>query len=248
MFLFVKLNFSASFHKYTHLFLLQFLYMDSNFVPQKDWQTGTYEFVARKSPILLKLFPLVYAGFAVAMIVGAYINLTHSFLFDVFYKLGKLCGEAALGLLGVVILPGIMGRLKIEIKISRLITLFRRQLGITVFLLALAHYMLLRLLPIAAGIFPFSLPVGFEVFGSLALFMLFALFLTSNNYSMRKLGPWWKRLHRFVYIAVGVLVLHTVFQRIGPFSIFIGTLFVLEIVSWCVYWVRQNSLEKPVAD
>lgn len=203
-----------------------------------------YEEIARKSPLILKLFPLVYMGFVAAMVVGTYVNLTHSFLFDVFYKLGKLSGDAALGLLGVVIVPGILGRLKIEIKISRVITLFRRQLGIMVFLLALMHYMLLRFLPIAAGIFPFSLPVGFEIFGSLALFLLFALFVTSNNYSMRKLGLWWKRLHRFVYAAIGVLVLHTIFQKISPWSIFISVLFVLEIVSWCVYWVRQNSLKK----
>ena len=222
--------------------------MDPNVTSQKDWQTVVYEYVARKSPILIKLFPLVYVGFIVAMIVGAYVNLTHSFLFDIFYKLGKLCGEAALGLLGVVIMPGILGRLKIELKISRVITLFRRQFGITVFLLALAHYLLLRLLPIAAGIFPFSLPVGFEVFGSLALFILFALFVTSNNYSMRKLGPWWKRLHRFVYVAVGILVLHTLFQKVGLWSIFIGTLFVLEIVSWCAYWLRKKTLEKSATD
>ncbi len=222
--------------------------MDTNTNLKKDWQTVVYEGVARKSQLVLKLFPLVYVGFIVAMMVGAYVNLAHSFLFETFYRLGKLCGEAALGLLGVVIVPGILGRLKIEIRISRVITLFRRQLGITVFLLALSHYMLLRLLPIAAGIFPFSLPVGFEVFGSIALFVLFALFVTSNNYSMRKLGLWWKRLHRFVYIAVGVLALHTIFQKISPWSIFIGTLFILEIISWGVYWFRQKSLNKSASN
>ncbi len=215
--------------------------MDNVAVLQKDWQTFIYEYVAKKSPLIIKLFLLVYVGFVGAMIVGAYVNLTHSFLFETFYKIGKLCGEAALGLLGMVIAPGILGRLKIEIKISRVITLFRRQLGITVFLLALAHYMLLRLLPIAAGIFPFSLPVGFEIFGSLALFILFALFLTSNNYSMKKLGHWWKRLHRFVYLAVEILVLHTVLQRIGPWSVFAGALLAAEIVSWFVYWFRLKT-------
>ncbi len=207
----------------------------------KSWQTKIYEYIAKKSPMMLKFFPLVYVGFALVVISGIYVDFTHSFLFDTFFWLGKKSGQFALALLTMVILPGILGRLKIEVKITRVITLFRRQLGITVFLLALAHYMLLRLLPIAAGIFPFSLPVGFEFFGTVALFILFALFLTSNNYSMKKLGPLWKRLHRFVYLAVGILVLHTVLQRIGPWSVFAGALLVAEIVSWFVYWFRLKT-------
>ena len=46
------------------------------------------------------------------------------------------------------------------------------------------------------------------IVGSLAFLCLLVLAVTSNRYSQRKLGRRWKQLHRLVYIALGLGLLH----------------------------------------
>lgn len=209
-----------------------------------DWQEQIYIWFAKKNSLFLKIFPIVFLIWAAAMTIGAFVNLTHSDLYALFYSLGKHSGQAALALLGIVLLPGILGRFRIEFKITRVITLFRRQLGITVFLFGLAHYCLIRFFPMLAGTYPISLPVGFEVWGTFALFILFFLFLTSNNFSKKHLGPWWKRLHRFVYVAVWFLAFHVAYQRISVWSLYAGIFGVLEIASFI--WEYFKKKQEPI--
>ena len=49
-------------------------------------------------------------------------------------------------------------------------------------------------------------------FKFLALVLSFPLLITSNNYSVKKLGKMWKVLHRLVYPIMFLLVLHTAMQ------------------------------------
>ena len=44
--------------------------------------------------------------------------------------------------------------------------------------------------------------------GALAFLGLLALALTSNNWSMRRLGAGWKRLHRLIYLILLLVLLH----------------------------------------
>lgn len=46
------------------------------------------------------------------------------------------------------------------------------------------------------------------IVGSLAFLCLLALTLTSNRYSQRRLGLRWKKLHRLVYLILGLGLLH----------------------------------------
>ena len=46
------------------------------------------------------------------------------------------------------------------------------------------------------------------IVGSLALVGLLALAVTSNRYSQRRLGARWKKLHRLVYVILGLGLLH----------------------------------------
>ena len=46
------------------------------------------------------------------------------------------------------------------------------------------------------------------IVGSLAFLCLLALALTSNRYSQRRLGARWKKLHRLVYLILGLGLLH----------------------------------------
>lgn len=209
-------------------------------LPQKNLQDKIFEAFAQRNKLIISLFHFLYYLLAVFLIIGAYVSLTGNSLEPLFYNLGKKFGQGALLLLGVVVLPGILGRFKLEIKLTRLITVFRRQLGILVFISAFIHFSLVRGFPYITGLFPFK--IFSELFiaaGFLALFLMFFMFLTSNNLSVKKLGRWWKKLHRIVYVILWVLVLHTGLQRISAWTVFISFFAALETFSWIYYFLKK---------
>lgn len=211
---------------------------------QKDIQTRIFEWFARRYSKIVPLFKYLYVAQILFLLFGAYTVFTnHPIYSSNIYFLAVNCGRTALILLGIVVLPGILGRFGVEIKLTRIITLFRRQLGIYVFLLALTHYQLVRFLPRQAGIFPNMPPFPvFETIGFFAFSLLFLMFLTSNNFSQKKLGRWWKRLHRVVYVVLWLLVLHTGLQRISIFSIFIFVMASLELASLVYTYFKRKAL------
>jgi sulfoxide reductase heme-binding subunit YedZ len=89
----------------------------------------------------------------------------------------------------------------------------RRALGISTFLFAFIH----------ANISFFKLLQGFNGLaflgdrqtvdiwlGALALFILFLMAGTSFDYFFKKMGKWWGRLHRFVYLAGTIILVHII--------------------------------------
>ena len=207
-----------------------------------DWQTDLYEKVARKSPQIIPLFKYLYFAIILFLILCANSYIKKGQVDQFFYTSGVYFGRTALTLLGIVVLPGILGRFAVEIKLTRIITVFRRQLGILVFVLAFSHYQLVRGISIYTGKIPLLSRPLFEVTGTSALFLLFFMFLTSNNFSVRNLGKNWKRLHRIVYIILWLLVLHIGLQRISIWSVFILTFAILELASLSYYYLLRPKI------
>lgn len=87
----------------------------------------------------------------------------------------------------------------------------RRQLGLWCF-----AYVVLHLSGYTAFILGFDWSqMGVElrkrpyiIVGALGFLCLLALALTSNRYSQRRLGSRWKKLHRLVYVVLGLGLLH----------------------------------------
>ncbi|BCD84790.1 protein-methionine-sulfoxide reductase heme-binding subunit MsrQ [Pseudomonas solani] len=87
----------------------------------------------------------------------------------------------------------------------------RRQLGLWCFAYVVFHIS-------AYAVFLLGLDLGqlakdlskrpYIIVGALAFFMLLVLAVTSNRYSIRKLGRRWKQLHRLVYLILGLALLH----------------------------------------
>ncbi len=87
----------------------------------------------------------------------------------------------------------------------------RRQLGLWCFACVVVHML-------AYGFFILGFDwaqLGVElvkrpyiIVGSLAFLCLLALALTSNRYSQRRLGARWKKLHRLIYLVLGLGLLH----------------------------------------
>ena len=87
----------------------------------------------------------------------------------------------------------------------------RRQLGLWCFAYVLMH--LCAYLFFILGLDWGQLGVELRkrpyiIVGSLALVGLLALAVTSNRYSQRSLGARWKKLHRLVYVILGLGLLH----------------------------------------
>jgi len=131
-------------------------------------------------------------------------------------------GTAAFVLLHLILCIGPLCRLN-----PQLLPLLynRRHAGVTMFLLALIHSVLVVATYQAGGdtnlfvgIFTsgkFDGSIGsvpFQPFGFFALLILFLLAATSHDFWLANLSaPVWKALHMLVYIAYGLLVLHVTF-------------------------------------
>jgi nitrite reductase/ring-hydroxylating ferredoxin subunit/DMSO/TMAO reductase YedYZ heme-binding membrane subunit len=131
-------------------------------------------------------------------------------------------GTAAFLLLHVILCAGPLCRLS-----PKFLPLLynRRHAGVTMFLLALVHAILVVLTYHAGGdtnailgVFKDG-PVGptvsgapFQAFGFFALVILFLMAATSHDFWLANLtAPVWKSLHMMVYVAYALLVLHVAF-------------------------------------
>lgn len=128
-------------------------------------------------------------------------------------------GSLALIMLHIILVIGPLCRLN-----SKFLPLLynRRHLGVSMFLAALIHggfgtfqfHALSNTNPIRS-IFTSNMDYNslenfpFQVFGFLALLILFAMAATSHDFFLKNLGPKiWKRLHMMVYLAYALIVLH----------------------------------------
>ncbi|MDP1722056.1 MAG: ferric reductase-like transmembrane domain-containing protein [Candidatus Gottesmanbacteria bacterium] len=198
----------------------------------RDLQEKFFQIAAKEKRIIYRLFYLAYIIIFWVFVWGSLEIIRQTPNASFAYNLGVWSGRAAVTMLAVVLIPGILGRFGIQIKVTRVFTFYRRQLGITTFLLSFTHGMLVRIVArIALGWYPISRAPLFELFGSLALSLLFFLFITSNDWSVGRLGLWWKRLHRFVYVIVWLILFHTILQRVSVWSVMISAVAMLEVVS-----------------
>ncbi len=87
----------------------------------------------------------------------------------------------------------------------------RRALGVSAFLFASLHVYLeffknfggFSNLKYLTGIYVYAF-----LFGAIALFILTIMTATSFNYAVKKLGRYWKTIHRFIYLAGFLIVFH----------------------------------------
>lgn len=88
---------------------------------------------------------------------------------------------------------------------------YRRALGLLTFYYALMHFTVYMVLDQAldlSAVVSDVLKRPFIMFGMAGLALLVPLAATSNNFSIRRLGPNWVRLHRLVYIVAAAGAVH----------------------------------------
>jgi sulfoxide reductase heme-binding subunit YedZ len=112
----------------------------------------------------------------------------------------------------------------------------RRQFGILMFMTAFTHYLAIKVIPTLQEKRPPSLP-PYQAFGLAAIILSLALFITSNNWSTRKLKSNWKKLHRLTYVIGWLIFGHVLLislrsgEVLSIQAISIGIVMVLEIAS-----------------
>ena len=179
----------------------------------------------------------------------------------------RALGTAAFLLLNVVLCIGPLARLD-----RRFLPLLynRRHLGVTTFLLGLAHggfalfqfHALGNVNPLVslfisnpryASVTDFP----FEVLGFFALIILFLMAATSHDFWLRNLSaPVWKRLHMLVYVAYALLVAHITLGALqsepnpvlaGSLILAVATVVSLHLVAAFrekkIDWARQKALD-----
>lgn len=154
---------------------------------------------------------------------------------------GRRFGQVALLLFLVTTLPGMLGRFKIRHALITIGIMFRRYMGIATFLFALCHALITFLIPLVLSRQPLFPLANYVVFGVFALLTMLPLFLTSNDWSVKTLGPNWKKIHKLVYVIFWFIFLHVAFQRLSIWTVLIGIAAVGEVISLLWDWLQKPS-------
>jgi len=119
-------------------------------------------------------------------------------------------------------------------KFLRFLLINRRWLGVTTFFYLIFHFLLyLTLEGFEKQAFTQILDKTYLLLGSSAGMILLILAMTSNNFSVKKLGAKnWKRLHRSVYVASALITVHVLLIEkadLIKYGILFSLLWVLQL-------------------
>lgn len=161
--------------------------------PYKEWLKKNYGWIALNLPALLMLMILIYNP-------------------NLWKFLTPYTGYAALSLLILVLsLNPLQTFLPTSVFIKK-INKHRRQTGVAVFSYAVIHFFcffIKREYSLSETFYYFLHPAILPA--AIALFIFGILALTSNNYFVKKMGfIQWKKLHKTVYIAEGLVFMHMI--------------------------------------
>jgi methionine sulfoxide reductase heme-binding subunit len=105
------------------------------------------------------------------------------------------------------LIPGIFRRFRINNRLVSILMMYRRYIGILTFFFSFVHMWINQGFSFVVKM-DFADITLFGIFGSLAFLIFFVLTITSNDFSVKKMGIRWAKLHSLTYIAVWILFLH----------------------------------------
>jgi DMSO/TMAO reductase YedYZ heme-binding membrane subunit len=160
-------------------------------------------------------------------------------------EVGQHLGQVALLCYLLTLLPGIMKRLSIFPLERVTLMLFRRQLGVLMFITAYVHGAIVSTIPMlfTTGIQP-DLFSNREQLGMLAIWILLPLWLTSNDLSTKFLGKKWQWVHRLTYLALLIIFLHVLLSTAVIWKVLGGAVLLLEVWSWVVQFRSNKKINK----
>ncbi len=202
--------------------------------------------VKKRSRIIFG-FKLIYIFLLSLLFIGGWSIYSADKKFIFFYSLGLTLGRIAILVYILTTLPGITRRFGINHRFIQILMIFRRYLGICVFMLITIHFMWVRGIDILfKQIIIVPTPV-FQLMGTGAYLLLMPMFLTSNDFSVKNLGKWWQIIHNATYIIIWLIFMHVAFQRISIWSFLVGTTAVLQVSSHLYFRLKMSKQVIPVS-
>jgi len=95
-----------------------------------------------------------------------------------------------------------------NVGLIRKLMLFRRQFGVATFYFALFHMINSIFFYIEKNNYPVIDTLIWFKYGTISILVLFVMYLTSNNYSVRLLKRNWKKVQGLIHFSVAVLFIH----------------------------------------
>jgi DMSO/TMAO reductase YedYZ heme-binding membrane subunit len=165
------------------------------------------------------------------------VGLQSDTLFPKVIWIGLKYGTLALGLLGITLLPGITKRTGWPRFVTTILMPHRRRLGISMYVATIGHFCLNFGLAVLITKSLSNLEAN-EVAGIVALLLLTPIFLTSNDWSVKRLRRWWGRLHKLVYLVLIMVLLHLILGGSDE-SIIAWLILIAEIISYLICWSKK---------
>lgn len=191
---------------------------------------------------VIKLFQIVYVVLTLFTVFASWTIMQDTELVPLIYTLGRYLGIFAAGTFLVITIPGIFGRFGVKHPLITIGIMFRRYTGILMFLSGFYHGLIVYEIPAIAAKVPL-LPAPLQVLiGMVSITLAFPLFLTSNNWSMKKLGKYWKKTHKLVYVIFWTIVLHVALLGEWKITISVACIGLLEIFSLLYDWKKKRQL------
>jgi len=194
--------------------------------------------------------------FALAILIGVGVwllvipALTDQLGANPLEKLLHQTGEIAIWTLGSVLALTPLRTLFPRSRVVGALNRHRRYLGVTACLYGLLHFTCHFLYEGGWDGLLKSFSKPFIWLGFSGLTILVILALTSNNWSARKLGRNWKRLHRLAYLAAALLLLHQSIAGKGHWHIarwIVFPLVTLQLARFVKNWLSRRRLADATA-
>lgn len=147
--------------------------------------------------------------------------------------IGRKLGTISFFLYVLTLIPGLLRRLRIAglMPVMTVLMLFRRQFGVLMFVTASVHQSFTTILPYLVVVnfdltkFPPPL-LTLHLTGLAAWWLLLPLWLTSNDVAVKKLGKWWKILHKLTYVALFFIMIHVALVNHWIYALLLGLIVV----------------------
>jgi DMSO/TMAO reductase YedYZ heme-binding membrane subunit len=196
----------------------------------KELVENICNFFIEKSSFFIRLIKVCY----LALILFVGIVLSSPF----HGKVGNFFGELSVLFYVATLLPGMAMRLGVHHTFFTLIRVYRRHIGIAMYLFALSHVVLNKFPDLIPD---FSKTPTFELMGIVAIIIFLFLFITSNNFSQKLLGIGWVYLHRLTYVGMFFILLHLSILKSSTWGVLMWVVVLFQLTSFYIYARRQSS-------
>lgn len=206
----------------------------------KTFFERAYTFLVSQRRNIILLFKVYYLAIVIFIFTVLFLLKKGDNELLSLFVLGTKFGEVSLIAYVLTLLPGMATRIGFKNNTISLLRIYRRYIGISMFLLALTHMILVK--AIFATSLSALLPAApFEAMGGIAISILFFMFMTSNDISIRLLRSKWYLIQNLTNIVMFFILFHLALVKVSQWTVLAGLLVLSQIITFIVSYRRKRS-------